>query len=174
APRQRVLGLLAAAGDCRQLALRLLARGARGGGGALGGRELLAAGAHGVAGELPACLDGLALEALVELSRLGLALERAQARARLALDVERTIEVVLRALELELRAAAALAVLAQAGGLLDQQPPVARLGGHYRLDAALGDDRVRLLAQARVGEELEDVDQAAARAVAAVLPLPAA
>ncbi len=174
APRQRVLGLLAAAGDLGQLALRLLARGARGGGGALGARQLLATRAHGVAGQLPPRLDGLALEALVQLRRLGLALERAQARARLALDVQGAIEVVLRALELELRAAAALAVLAQAGGLLDEQAPVAGLGGDDRLDAALGDDRVRLLAQAGVGQDLEDVDQAAARAVEAVLPLSAA
>ena len=174
APRQRVLGLLAAACDLGQRGLRLLARGARRGGGALGGGQLLAPGAHGVARELPARLDGLALEALVQLGRLGLALERAQARARLALDVEGAIEVVLRALELELGAAPALAVLAQPGGLLDEQPPVARLGGHDRLDAALRDDRVRLLAQAGVGEHLEDVDEAAARAVEAVLALAAA
>ena len=57
APRQGVLGLLAAAGDLGQLALSLLARGPRGGGGALGARQLLAAGAHGVARELPARLD---------------------------------------------------------------------------------------------------------------------
>jgi hypothetical protein len=50
----------------------------------------------------------------VQLGRLGLALERSQPRARLALDVQRAVEVVLRALELELRAAAALAVLAEA------------------------------------------------------------
>ena len=168
---QRLLGLLAAARDLGQRGLRLLARGARGGGGALGRAELLAPGAHGVARELPARLEGLALEALVQLGRLGLALERAQARARLALDVERAVEVVLRALELELRAAPALAVLAEPGGLLDQQPPVARLGGDDRLDAALRDDRVHLLAQAGVGEHLEHVDQPAARAVEAVLAL---
>ena len=86
----------------------------------------------------------------MQLGRLGLALERAQPRARLALDVQRAVEVVLRALELELRAAAALAVLAEPGGLLDQQAPVLRLGGDDRLDAALGDDRVHLLAQAGV------------------------
>ena len=107
----------------------------------------------------------------MQLGRLGLALERPQPRARLALDVERAVEVVLRALELELRAAAALAVLAEPGRLLDQQPPVARLGGDDRLDAALGDDRVHLLAQAGVGQDLEHVDEAAARAVEAVLAL---
>ena len=114
---------------------------------------------------------GLALEALVQLGGLGLALERAQARARLALDVERAVEVVLRALELELRAAAALAVLAEPGGLLDQQPPLARLGRDDRLDAALRDDGVHLLAEAGVAEDLEHVDEPAARAVEAVLAL---
>ena len=106
----------------------------------------------------------------MQLRGLGLALERAQPRARLALDVERAVEVLLGALELQLRAAAALAVLAEAGRLLDQQPPVARLRGHDRLDAALRDDRVRLLAEARVGEHLDHVRQAAARTVE---PVPA-
>ena len=96
----------------------------------------------------------------MQLGRFGLALERAQARARLALDVERAVEVLLRALELQLRAAAALAVLAEPGRLLDQQAPLARLGGHDRLDAALGDDRVRLLAEAGVGEHLDHVASA--------------
>ena len=107
----------------------------------------------------------------MQLGGLGLALERAQPRARLALDVERAVEVVLRALELELGAAAALAVLAQARGLLDEQAPVARLGGDDRLDAALRDDRVHLLAQAGVRQHLEHVDEAALRAVEAVLAL---
>ena len=108
----------------------------------------------------------------MQLGRLGLALERPQPRARLALDVQRAVQVVLRALELELRAAAALAVLAEPGGLLDQHPPVARLGGHDRLHAALGDDRVHLLAQPGVRQQLHHVGQAAARAVDAVLALP--
>ena len=133
--------------------------------------EVRAPCARDVAHELPARLDRLALEALVQLGGLRLALERPQPRARLALDVERAIEVVLRALELELRAPAALAVLAEPGGLLDEQPALARLGGHDRLDAALRDDRVHLLAEAGVGEDLEHVDEPAARAVEAVLAL---
>ena len=92
-------------------------------------------------------------------------------RARLALDVERAVEVLLRALELQLRAAAALAVLAEPGRLLDQQPPVARLGGHDRVHAALRDDRVGLLAEARVGEHLDHVGQPAAGAVEPVAAL---
>ena len=124
-----------------------------------------------VARELQPRLQHLALEALVQLGRFGLALERAQARARLALDVERAVEVLLRALELQLRAAAALAVLAEPRRLLDQQAPLARLGGDDRLDPALGDDRVGLLAEARVGEHLDHVAEPAAGAVQPVAAL---
>ena len=56
----------------------------------------------------------------MQLRGLGLTLERAQAGACLALDVQRAVEIVLGAFELQLGAAAALAVLAEAGGLLDQ------------------------------------------------------
>ena len=130
--------------------------------------------AHVLAHERPQRLVGLALEPLVQLGRLGLALERPQPGARLALDVERAVEVVLRPGQLELRAAAPLAVLAEPGRLLDQHPPVARLGGHDRLHAALRDDRVHLLAQPGVRQQLEHVGQAAAGAVDAVLALPRA
>ncbi len=83
----------------------------------------------------------------MQLGGFGLALERAQAGARLALDVQRAVEVLLGALELQLRPAAALAVLAEPGRLLDQQPAIARLGGHDRVDPSLGDHRVGLLAE---------------------------
>ena len=166
---KRLFDRLAARRDLRELRIRLRARraGRRRGGGCR--CEVLAPGAGEVAHELPASLDGLALDALVQLGGLRLTLERTQPRARLALDVERAVEVVLRALQLELRAPAALAVLAEPGGLLDEQPPLARLGRHDRLDAALRDDRVHLLAQAGIAEDLEDVDETAARAVEAVL-----
>ena len=104
----------------------------------------------------------------MQLGGLGLALERPQPRARLALDVERSVEVVMRALQLELCATPALAVLAQSGRLLDQQPALTRLGGDQRLDPPLGDDRVHLLAQAGIGQQLEHVDQPAAGAGEAV------
>ena len=119
--------------------------------------------------QLEARLERLALDPLVQLRGLGLALERAQARARLALDVERAGQVRLGALELQLGAAAALAVLAEPGGLLDQQPPVARLRVDDRLDLALRDDRVHLLAESGVAQRLDDVGEAAAGAVQAVL-----
>ena len=95
----------------------------------------------------------------MNVGRLGLALERAQRLARLALDVQRAVQVVLRALELELRAAAALAVLAEAGRLLDEQAAIARRGENDLLDAALADHRVHLAAEVGVGEDLDDVGE---------------
>ena len=64
-----------------------------------------------------------------------------------------------------------LRCLPRPGGLLDQQPPLARPREHDRLDPALGDDRVHLLAEAGVGQHLGDVGQPAAGAVEAVLAL---
>ena len=123
------------------------------------------------AASVVARLERLALEPLVQLGGLGLALQRPQPRARLALHVERAREVLLGALELQLRAAAALAVLAEPGGLLDHQPPLARAREHDLLDLALRDDRVHLLAEPGVGQHLEHVDEPAAGAVQAVLAL---
>ncbi len=168
---QRLLGGLPALANPLQLALDLL--GARAGLCRLGPRlrQRRALRAKVVASELPAGLQRLALEPSVQVRRFGLALERAQSRARLALDVERAVEVVLGAHELELGPPAALAVLAQARRLLDQQPAVAGLGGDDRLDPALRDHRVHLLAQPRVRQHLDHVHQAATRAGEAVLAL---
>ena len=166
---QGLLGRLPAPGDLGELALDPLALGARLRGGVLGGGELGLVAAQIVAGELPPRLERLALEPGVQLGGLRLALERPQPRAGLALDVERAVEVVLGAGELQLRAAPALAVLAEPGRLFDQHPAVARLGGDDRLDPALRDDRVHLLAEPGVGQHLDHVDQPAARAREPVL-----
>ena len=104
----------------------------------------------------------------MQLGSLGLALERRSRGAPRARRRGRGRGSP-RCVELELGAAAALAVLAEPGRLLDEQAPVARLGGHDRLDAALRDDRVGLLAEAGVREQLEHVDEAAAGAVEPVL-----
>ena len=169
--RQGLLGGLATAGDGRQLTLDLLAPRARLGGGFLCGGELGLVAAHVIARKLPPSLERLALDSRMQLGGFGLALERAQARAGLALHIERSIEVVLGARELQLRPAPALAVLAESGGLLDQHPAVARLGGHDRLDPALGDDGVHLLAESGVRQHLDHVDQPAASAGEPVLAL---
>ena len=127
--------------------------------------------AQGVVRELEPRLQDLALEAPMQLGGFGLPLQRPQAGAGLALDVERAVEVLLRALELQLRAPAPLAVLAEARRLLDQQPPIARLGRDDRLDSTLRDDRVGLLAEARVGEHLDHVAEPAAGTVQPVAAL---
>ena len=92
-----------------------------------------------------------------ELGRLRLALQRPQPGTRLALQVERPIEVATGRAQFQLGATAALAVLAEPRRLLDQHPPVARLGVDDRLDPALADHRVHLTAQVGVGEDLEHV-----------------
>src|SRR5262249_11608035 len=128
AAMERLLGLLAPRRDLAKLLLGGIPRRPRLGGRRGRGLELGPPCPPAVARELPSRLRRLARGARAQLRRLGLALQRPQPRARLALDVERAVEVVLRALELELRAAPALAVLAEARGLFDEQPPVTRLG----------------------------------------------
>ena len=113
----------------------------------------------------------LALDPRPQLGRLRLALQRPQPGAGLALDVERPVEVVAGGAQLQLGPAAALAVLAEARRLLDQEAPLARLGVDDRLDPALADHRVHLAAEVGVGEDLDDVGQAAAGAVEPVAAL---
>ena len=168
---ERALGPASAVDRLLQPRLDLAAPAPRLGDALLGAGELHAAGRGAVARELQARLQDLQLEALVQLGRFGLALERAQPRARLTLDVERAIEVLLRTLELQLRAPPALAVLAEPRRLLDQQSPLTRLRGHDRVHAPLRDDRMRLLAEPGVGEHVDHIAQAAARAVEAVAAL---
>ena len=110
----------------------------------------------------------LALDPGADLGRLRLALQRPQAGAGLALDVERAVEVVAGGAQLQLGPAAALAVLAEAGRLLDQEAALARLRVDDRLDPPLADHRVHLPAEVRVGEDVGDVGEPAAGAVEAV------
>src|SRR6187549_1529508 len=151
--------------DLGQALLQLGPLGPRRLGGAL--RRLGPVGAEAqLLGDEPAAqLQLLALDPRPQLRRFGLALQRSQPRPRLALDVERPVEVVARRAQLQLGAAAAFAVLAEPRRLLDQQPPLARLGVDDRLDPALADHRVHLAAEVGVGEDLDDVDEAAASAV---------
>src|SRR5204862_2987712 len=104
-------------------------------------------------------LGRVALEAGVDVGRLGLALERAKPRSRLALDVDRAVDVVLGALELQLRAPATLAVLAETGRLLDQKAPLARARLDDLLDPALADHRMHLACEVGVGQRLDHIDE---------------
>jgi hypothetical protein len=63
----------------------------------------------------------------------------------------------------------ALAVLEDAGGLLDDEAALLGAGVEHGVDLALADDDVLLAADAGVGEQLLDVEQAARHAVDGVL-----
>ena len=78
-------------------------------------------------------------------------------------------EVSGHGLELAKGALLALAVLEDAGGLLDEAAAVLRRGAQDRVELPLPDDDVHLAPQARVTEELLDVEEAAGTAVDAVL-----
>jgi hypothetical protein len=62
-------------------------------------------------------------------------------------------------------------MLEDAGGLLDDQPPLLGLGVEHRVDLPLPDDHVLLPADPRVAEQLLHVEQAAGHAVDGVLAL---
>src|SRR5439155_18225874 len=165
---QGPLGAAPALAHRAQAALHVRARGARLAHALLGAVQLVRQRRGSIARQLKPRFEHLPLQPRVQVRRLGLALERAQPRARLALDVERAVEVLLRALELQARAPAALAVLAEPRRLLDQQAALARLGRDDLLHAALRYDRVRLLAQPGVRQSLDHVGQPAAGAVETV------
>ena len=125
-----------------------------------------------VRGQLEPRLERLALEPLVQLGGLGLALQRPQPRARLALDVERARRgspAVRSSLSCARRRR--LRCLPSPAASSISSAAVARLRVDDRLDPALRDDRVHLLAEAGVGEHLEHVHEPAAGAVQPVLAL---
>ena len=80
---------------------------------------------------------------------LGLALERAELAPHLAQQVAQPGEVALGGGEAALGALLALAVLEDAGGLLDDQAPLLGAGVEHRVDLALADDDVLLAARRR-------------------------
>jgi hypothetical protein len=103
----------------------------------------------------------------------GLDLERAHARGQLADHVVEARQVVGHALEAQLGLELALAVAADAGGLLEDAPALERVGRQHRVDLALLEHRVAAAAEARVVEHLAHVLQTHARAVDQVLALAA-
>ena len=151
------LRLLAGVCDIHQALVDAVAPLAGGGGGALGAGELCSRRAQVVAQQHRARFERLPFEPCVQLGRLGLPLQRPQPGARFALDVQSPVEIVLRAVQLQLGAVAPLAVLREARSLLDQGGAIPGLGVDDRLHAALADDRVHLLPEPRVGEDLEHV-----------------
>jgi hypothetical protein len=100
---------------------------------------------------------------------LGLLAERLELAAELGGEVGQPVEVDLHRVELADRLFLALAVLEDAGGLLDERAAVLGLGVQHRVEPALAHDDVHLAADAGVAEQLLDVEQAAGVAVDLVL-----
>ena len=100
---------------------------------------------------------------------LGLPAQRLELAAQLAGEVGQPGEVGLHRVELADRLLLALAVLEDAGGLLDEAAAVLRAGLQHGVELALTDDDVHLAADAGVGQQLLDVEQPAGVAVDLVL-----
>ena len=95
--------------------------------------------------------------------------QRLELAAQLAGEVGQPGEVGLHRVELAQRLLFALAVLEDPGRLLDVGAAVFRLGRQHGIELALPDDHVHLAADAGVGQQLLDVEQAAVVAVDLVL-----
>ncbi len=106
--------------------------------------------------------------------RLGLALQRAQLAANLAQQVLQAQQVGLGGIEPALGLLFALAVLEDAGRLLDDAATVFRARIEHGIDLALADDHVLLAADAGVRQQVLEVEQPARGAVDGVLALAAA
>ena len=101
------------------------------------------------------------LQRAVLLGLLGHAVEVLDLPIELAQDVVDAQQVLARALHLALGSQFAAAIQRRAGGFLDEQAAILRLGVDQLLDAPLLDDRVGLGADAGAEKELGDVLQAA-------------
>ena len=97
--------------------------------------------------------------------RLGLAAQRPELATDLAREVLHAGEVGLHRLELAQRAFLALAVLEDAGRLLDEAAALLGGGAQHGVELALADDDVHLAADAAVAQQLLHVEQAARGAV---------
>ena len=142
------LDLLAAGDQDRLVGELLLERGARG---------------DQVVGDQPGL--GVAdrrLDAGRTPGHLGLPAQRLELAADLAEQVGEPGQVAVAGVELAERLLLALAVLEDAGGLLDEAAPVLRRRVQDRVELALPDDDVHLAADAGVGQQLLDVEQPAA------------
>ena len=122
-------------------------------------------------GEVQADRLQLGDETVVPARRVGLAFERPQPAAHLAQQVGEAQQVALGRLEPALRLLAALAELQDAGRFLDDRPAILGPRVEHGVELTLADDHVLLAADARVGEQLLDVEQPARRAVDHVLRL---
>ena len=99
-------------------------------------------------------------ETVVTARGVGLPFERPQLAPDLAQQIGEAQEVALGRLEPALGLLLALAELQDAGGLFDDRPAILGARVEHRVELALADDHVLLATDARVGEEVLDVEQA--------------
>ncbi len=122
-------------------------------------------------GEEPAQGGELGDERAVAPGGLGLAFEGAQATPDLTEQVLDAGQVRLGGGQAALGLLLALAELEDAGGLFDDEAPFGGLGVEDGVDLALADDDVLHAPDARVGQQVLDVEQPAGHAVDGVLGL---
>ena len=108
-------------------------------------------------------------QTVVAARRVGLAFERAQLAAHFAQQIAEAQQVAFGRFEAALGLLLALAELQDARGLFDDRPAIFGTRVQHRVELALPDDDVLLAADAGVGEQILDVEQAARRAVDHVL-----
>jgi hypothetical protein len=111
----------------------------------------------------------LRLQLLVLRGHLGLLRQVLQLCGELGLDVAHAGKVLARVFEAQLRLAAALAVLRDARGLLEEHAQLFRLRGDDARDHALLDDRVGARTQARAEEDVLHVAAAHVLAIQVVI-----
>jgi len=107
----------------------------------------------------------------VAASQFGLLLKGLELALQLGGDVVQPEEVLFETGQLTLGPLPAPAVLGDAGGLLDELPPLLGPGGQDVLQVALRDDGVEGAAEPAVGQQLLDVEQPARAPAEAVLAL---
>lgn len=100
-----------------------------------------------------------------------LALERAELARDLALHILGTGQALVHALELALASLLAPPVLRDAGSFLDELTAVFRPACEDRIELSLGDDRMGVLAQTRVVEDVLDIEKTCRGSVDEILGL---
>ncbi len=121
---------------------------------------------------MPDPLD-LLHELLCSLGGSRLERERTKPLPRLVLECPRLVDLDRDARELQLGAVATMLEAPETRCFLDQRTPLLGLGRQHLLDPSLADDRVHLVAEAGVTEQLEHVRAAHGRAIDQVLPVAA-
>ena len=107
-------------------------------------------------------------EVAVAAGGLGLLLQGPELAADLAHQVPGPDQIALHRLQAALSPLPALAVLEDAGGLLDDRPAVGGVGVEHRVHLGLGHDHVLAAAHPGVGQQLDHIEKPARRAVEGV------